>query len=236
VESPGNIDILEIEHFDRFSPAWWDPHGELGTLHTINPMRMHFITENSDLAGLTVLDVGCGGGILSEAMVRLGARVTGVDLSEASISVARHHAQSQGLQIDYHCEHLEDFAIHHPGNYDIVTCMEMLEHVPKPEQIIAGCAQVVKAGGKVYFSTINRTLKAFLFAILIGEYVLHLLPRGSHKYRRLIRPQELKGWAEKNDLEYGLIASLMYNPLSGKFKLVEHKEDINYLAQFNKRN
>jgi 2-polyprenyl-6-hydroxyphenyl methylase/3-demethylubiquinone-9 3-methyltransferase len=234
MDLPGNVDILEIERFDKISKVWWDPRGEMHTLHTINPLRLSFIEEYNTLANLKVLDVGCGGGILSEALARAGAQVTGIDLSHSSIGVARQHAQSQGLRVDYRHENVEEFASRQADSYDIVTCMEMLEHVPYPRQIITACAQALKPSGKAYFSTINRTPKAFLFAVLIGEYVLHLLPRGSHKYRRLIRPEELKCWAAGCNLAFIRIASLVYNPLTGKFKLAAHKEDVNYMAQFIK--
>jgi 2-polyprenyl-6-hydroxyphenyl methylase/3-demethylubiquinone-9 3-methyltransferase len=232
--SLGSADALEIQRYDRLSEAWWDVHGALRTLHVINPLRVHFILENNPLSNLRILDVGCGGGILSEAMAKAGAQVTGIDLSEGSIQVAKRHAQSQGLHMDYRSEDIVQFASQHAQSYHIVTCMEMLEHVPHPDEIIAACAQALVPGGQAFFSSINRTLKAFLFAILIGEYVLHLLPRGSHKYRRLIRPIELKHWAAENHLAFIRIASLMYNPLNGKFKVANHKEDVNYMAQFTK--
>jgi 2-polyprenyl-6-hydroxyphenyl methylase/3-demethylubiquinone-9 3-methyltransferase len=233
--SLGNADALEIARFDRMSEVWWDPQGEMRTLHVINPLRLDFIRDNRTLSDLAILDVGCGGGILTEALARAGAHVTGIDLSQSSIAVAEQHAKSQGLPVEYYCANVEDFTQKHKECYDIVTCMEMLEHVPQPGQIIAACAQALKPGGQAYFSTINRTPKAFLFAILIGEYVLLLLPRGSHKYRRLIRPHELKAWAVENGLVFTRMASLMYNPLTGKFKLAAHKEDVNYLAQFTRR-
>ncbi len=234
--SPDNVDVIEIERFNQISTVWWDTRGEMGTLHTINPLRLRFITESNNLAGLRVLDVGCGGGILSEAMAKDGAKVTAIDLSQASIMVAKAHAETQGLPIDYRCVNVSEFAMENAGRFNIVTCMEMLEHVPQPKQVIAACAQVLKPGGRAIFSTINRTPKAFLFAIMIGEYVLHLLPRGSHKYSKLIRPQELNDWARENDLALSRMASLMYNPLTRKFTLAAHKEDVNYLAQYIKRN
>jgi 2-polyprenyl-6-hydroxyphenyl methylase/3-demethylubiquinone-9 3-methyltransferase len=233
--SLGNADTLEIAHFDRLAEVWWDQHGEMRTLHVINPLRLDFIRDDRTLSNLAVLDVGCGGGILTEALARAGAHVTGIDLSQSSITVAEQHAQSQGLPIEYYYSNVEDFAQKHEASYDIVTCMELLEHVPQPGQVIAACAQALKPGGQAYFSTINRTPKAFLFAILIGEYVLHLLPRGSHKYRRLIRFQEMKVWAVENGLAFMRLASLMYNPLTGKFKLAAQKEDVNYMAQFTRQ-
>ncbi len=236
MELPGNVDRREIGRFDQLSALWWDPRGELGSLHTINPLRLKFISENSQLQGLDVLDIGCGGGLLTEALAKAGARVTGIDLSEASISVAVRHAQRQGLNIDYRCEEVAEFAGSHAASFSIVTCMEMLEHVPDPEQIITSCSEALKPGGRAYFSTINRTLKAFFFAILAGEYLIHLLPKGSHKYGRLIRPGELKKWAERAGLEYIRSASLMYNPLTRRFSLAARREDINYMVEFIKRN
>ncbi len=235
MDSLGNADSVEIQRFDKISEVWWDPKGEMRTLHTINPLRLNFIKENDTLANLRILDVGCGGGILAEALAREGAIVTGIDLSQSSIEVARRHAQEQRLRVDYRCENVEEFAQKYAGGYSIVTCMEMLEHVPQPQQVIAACAQVLRPGGRAYFSTINRTPKAFLFDVLMGEYVLHLLPRGSHKYQRLIQPQELRSWAAENNLAFIRVASLMYNPLTGKFKVAAHKEDVNYMAQFVKR-
>ncbi len=204
------------------------------TLHTINPLRVGFIQEDNRLSNLHILDVGCGGGILAEALARAGANVTGIDLSQSSIDVARRHAQGQGLSIDYLYTDIEVFSRENAGSFDLVTCMEMLEHALQPKQIIASCAQAVKPGGQVYFSTINRTLQAYLFAILIGEYILHLLPRGSHTYNKLIRPEELKHWAAECHLAFARSASLIYNPLTGKFRIAANVEDINYLAQFTK--
>jgi len=231
-----NADIREIEKFDKVSKIWWDPMGEMGTLHTINPLRINFIMENLTLHNPKILDVGCGGGILSEALAKTGAQVTGIDLSQASIETARQHAQIHGLQIDYRYKSVEGFTQKHAGKFDAVTCMEMLEHVPEPGKIVAACAQVLKLGGHAVFSTINRTPKAFLFAILGGEYILRLLPRGSHSYSKLIRPRELKDWAEGNGLEFSSLASLIYNPFTRKFKMAIGREDVNYMAHFIKAN
>ncbi len=235
MKSFDNVDSLEIEKFDRVSQMWWDPRSEMGTLHTINPLRTRFITE--ELAGRSprILDVGCGGGILSEALAKAGAQVTGLDLSDTALQVARQHAQKQGLEIDYRYEAVEQTARAHPGSFDAVTCMEMLEHVPDPRKIVAACAQALKPGGQAFFSTINRTPKAFLFVILGGEYILHLLPRGTHTYSKLIRPQELKDWAGQAGLEFVRIASLMYNPLTRRFKAAADKEDVNYMVHFIKK-
>jgi len=230
-----NFDEKEIHKFDDVAQIWWDPKGEMGTLHTINPLRTKFITEMITAESPRILDVGCGGGILSEALAKTGAVVTGIDLSEPSIEAANQHAQHHGLEIDYRVTSAEDIAQSQPGSFDVVTCMEMLEHVPEPEKIIAACSQVLKPGGLAFFSSINRTPKAFLFAIIGGEYILHLLPKGTHTYNKLIRPQELKDWSHNHGLEFARLASLMYNPLTGKFKVAHNKEDVNYMVHFIKK-
>jgi 2-polyprenyl-6-hydroxyphenyl methylase / 3-demethylubiquinone-9 3-methyltransferase len=231
-----NADNKEIDKFDRVSQIWWDSRGEMGTLHTINPLRTKFIMENLNARNPKILDVGCGGGILSEALAKNGALVTGIDLSQPSIQVARQHAQQQGLDIDYRYESVEEVARKHAGSFDVVACMEMLEHVPRPDKIVAACAQALKPGGHAVFSTINRTPKAFLFAIVGGEYILRLLPRGTHTYQKLIRPQELKNWAQDSGLEFSRLSSLMYNPFTRKFKVAAGKEDVNYMAHFTRKN
>jgi 2-polyprenyl-6-hydroxyphenyl methylase/3-demethylubiquinone-9 3-methyltransferase len=235
MKSIENVDNKEIDKFDKVSQIWWDPKGEMGTLHTINPLRTNFILEKLTVKNPKILDVGCGGGILSEALAKAGAQVTGTDLSEASLQAARHHAQKGGLEIEYLYERVEDLAEKRAGTYDIVTCMEMLEHVPDPNQVIAACVKALKPGGNIFFSTINRTPKAFLFAIIGGEYILRLLPRGTHTYSKLIKPSELKSWSKQNGLEFSRIASLMYNPFTGTFKVAAGKEDVNYMAHFIKK-
>lgn len=229
-----NADNDEITKFDNVSHIWWDPKGEMGTLHTINPLRAKFIMDNIDPPNPRIIDVGCGGGILSEALARAGAQMTGIDLSLASLEAARQHARAGGLTIDYRAINAEQIAEEQPESFDAVTCMEMLEHVPEPGKVIAACARLVKPGGRVFFSTINRTLFSLVAVILIGEYVLRLLPRGTHDYRKLIRPSELKAWSRESGLEFVQIASLMYNPLTGKFKVAHDKEDMNYMAYFVK--
>lgn len=226
-----NTDYEEIKKFDKVAQIWWDPQGSMGTLHTINPLRTQFIAGNLNMHNCTILDVGCGGGILTEALARSGAQITGIDLSEASLEIARRHAKEQGLNIDYRYESIEQVAEKHAGKFDVITCMEMLEHVPEPDKIISACSRLLKPGGHAFFSSINRTFKSFLFAIVGGEYILHLLPKGTHTYKKLIRPVELKLWARENDLEFLRLSSLIYNPFNGKFKVVE-KEDVNYMAHF----
>ena len=229
-----NVDNKEIEKFDQVAQIWWDLKGEMGTLHVINPLRTNFIMEKLTTPNPKIVDVGCGGGILSEALARQGATVTGTDLSELSLQAANHHAKKEGLEIEYLYERVEDLAEKRAGTYDAVTCMEMLEHVPEPEKIIAACVKAVKPGGHVFFSTINRTPKALLFAIIGGEYILRLLPRGTHTYSKLIRPVELKNWSKNNGLEFSRIASLIYNPFNGTFKVAHGTEDVNYMAHFIK--
>jgi 2-polyprenyl-6-hydroxyphenyl methylase / 3-demethylubiquinone-9 3-methyltransferase len=231
-----NVDNKEIEKFDKVSQIWWDLNGEMGTLHVINPLRTHFIMEKLTTPNPKVLDVGCGGGILSEALAKAGAQVTGIDLSNDSIEAAKHHARQQGLNIDYQYISAEELAQKQAGSFDVVTCMEMLEHVPEPQKVMAACAQALKPGGHAFFSTINRTPKAFLFAIIGGEYILRLLPRGTHTYQKLIRPVELKNWAQTCGLEFSRLASLIYNPFTTKFKVAMDTEDVNYMAHFIKKN
>jgi len=230
-----NADDREIDKFDKVSKIWWDPKGEMGTLHTINPLRIKFIMDALDVHAPNILDVGCGGGILSEALAETGAQVTAIDLSQASLEVAKQHAKARGVQVDYRYENVEEVAQRQAGSFDVVTCMEMMEHVPQPGDIVAACARALKPGGHFFCSTINRTPKAWLFAIIGGEYILRLLPRGTHTYSKLIRPGELKGWARESGLEFVGLSSLMYNPFTRKFKVADGKEDVNYMAHFIKK-
>lgn len=230
-----NVDAAEIAHFNRMAELWWDPKGKMGQLHAINDLRLSFITDRLPVEKPRVVDVGCGGGILAEALAKHGAQVTGIDLSELSLKVARQHAERGGLSIDYRYMDIETLAREEPGSFDAVTCLEMLEHVPHPDQIIAACAKLLKPGGMAFFSTINRTLKALAFAIVIGEYVIGLLPRGTHTYRKLIKPDEMRRWAKAAGLEFQDVASLMYNPLKRSFRVAPGREDINYMASFHYR-
>jgi len=232
-ESP-NVDAAEIAHFNRMAELWWDPQGKMGQLHAINGLRLDFIVSRIAAARPRVADVGCGGGILAEALHRSGARVTGIDLSELSLEVARRHAGRGGLDIDYRQIAAEDLVCDQAGSFDAVTCMEMLEHVPHPDRVIASCAELLKPGGVAFFSTINRTLKALAFAIVAGECILRLLPRGTHSYSKLIKPGEMRAWAAGAGLEFRDVASLMYNPLTRRFRVVPDREDINYMACFIK--
>lgn len=229
-----NTDKEEIKKFDAAAHIWWDLNGSMGALHTINPLRVQFIADGLPMAGKKILDVGCGGGILTEALAKAGAQATGIDLSLESIEVANLHASQQGLKVEYRYENIEETASQHAGEFDAITCMEMLEHVPEPGKIIAACAKLLKPGGHAFFSTINRTPKALLFVIIGGEYILRLLRRGTHTYSKFIRPHELKAWAQTSGLEFQRLASLIYNPLTRKFKLVE-AEDNNYLVHFIKK-
>jgi len=233
-DSP-NVDAAEIAHFDRIAQLWWDPHGKMGQLHAINGLRLRFITDRLTGTAPRVVDVGCGGGILAEALAKHGARVTGIDLSTLSLKVARQHAARGALAIDYREIDVETLAREEAGTFDAVTCMEMLEHVPEPARVIAACARLLKPGGVAFFSTINRNFKAFAFAIVAGEYILGLLPRGTHSYRKLIRPTEMRAWASATGLQFNAVASLMYHPLKRSFRVAPGREDINYMASFTKR-
>ncbi|WP_341939267.1 bifunctional 2-polyprenyl-6-hydroxyphenol methylase/3-demethylubiquinol 3-O-methyltransferase UbiG [Marinimicrobium sp. C2-29] len=224
-----NVDNAEIAKFEALASRWWDPDSEFKPLHEINPLRANFIDQHSPVAGKTVLDVGCGGGILTEALAQRGAVASGIDMGEAPLAVARLHAQQSGLDIDYRQITAEDLAEQEPGQYDIVTCLEMLEHVPDPASIVAACARLVRPGGHVYFSTINRNPKSYVFAILGAEYVLKLLPRGTHDYRKFIRPSELGRWLRASDLELKTLTGMTYNPLTRRYKLTSGDVSVNYL-------
>jgi 2-polyprenyl-6-hydroxyphenyl methylase/3-demethylubiquinone-9 3-methyltransferase len=235
MNSSVNVDPAEIEKFDRVAKLWWNPAGKMGMLHVINPLRTRFIADHVALAGARAVDIGCGGGILAEALARAGAAVVGIDQSSFTLEIARQHAASSGLAIDYRLQTVEALAALEAGQYDVVTCMEMLEHVPDPAAVVAACARLLKPGGRAFFSTINRNFKAWLFAIVGGEYVLRILPRGTHQYAKLIRPTELRAWTARSGLRFISAASLMYNPLTRGFRVAPGREDVNYMASFVRR-
>ena len=223
-----NADPAELQKFSDLAHRWWDPASEFRPLHEINPLRLGWIDGKVALAGKQVLDIGCGGGILAEGMASLGAAVTGIDLSEKALSVARLHLFESGHKVDYRHLSAEALADELPGHFDVVTCMEMLEHVPDPGSIVRACFQLVKPGGWVFFSTINRNPKAFLFAIVGAEYLLRMLPRGTHSYERLIRPSELARFCRDAGLEVQHTRGMEYNPLTQRYWL-SADTSVNYL-------
>lgn len=223
-----NIDQAELDKFSDLAHKWWDPNSEFKPLHDINPLRLDYIDRHAQIAGKTVLDVGCGGGILAEAMAVRGAAVTGIDLAEKSLKIARLHLLETGTAVDYRCITVEALAEAQPASFDIVTCMEMLEHVPDPASIVRASAALVKPGGWVFFSTLNRNLKSYLFAIVGAEYMLNLLPRGTHAYAKFIKPSELARFARDAGLEIVELVGLTYNPFNKNYK-IEADTDINYI-------
>jgi len=224
-----NVDPAEIAKFESLASRWWDPRSEFKPLHDINPLRLAFINDRVGLAGKDVLDVGCGGGILSESMAALGARVTGIDLGEAPLAVARLHLKESGLRVAYRHVSVEDIARAQPGAFDVVTCLEMLEHVPDPASVVRSLGQLVRPGGQVFISTLNRNPKSFLFAILGAEYVLKLLPRGTHEYMKFIKPSELERWLREAGLGLRELTGMHYNPITKRYSLGPGV-DVNYLA------
>lgn len=223
-----NVDPNEIKKFEDLASRWWDPESEFQPLHAINPLRTEYINLHSPVKGLKVLDVGCGGGLISEAMSAFGADVTGIDMGEAPLSVAKLHLLESGEQVEYIKITAEELAEQRPNQYDVVTCLEMLEHVPNPSSVIEACAKMVKPGGDVYFSTINRNPKAWLMAIVGAEYVLNMLPKGTHEYNKFIKPSELSEYARHSGLELQRMIGLHYNPLSKIYKLAPGV-DVNYM-------
>jgi 2-polyprenyl-6-hydroxyphenyl methylase/3-demethylubiquinone-9 3-methyltransferase len=228
-----NVDPAEIKKFEDLASRWWDPQSEFAPLHAINPLRTEYINLHSPVNGLKVLDVGCGGGLICEALAGFGADVTGIDMGEAPLNVARLHLLESGRQVEYLKITAEEMADQHPARFDVVTCLEMLEHVPDPQQVVAACAKLVKPGGDVYFSTINRNPKAWLLAIVGAEYVLNLLPRGTHEYDKLIKPSELSDYARGAGLELKRMIGLHYNPISKSYKLAPGV-DVNYMIHTRK--
>ena len=223
-----NVDPLELDKFSQVAHRWWDTESEFKPLHEINPLRLSFIQKHCELQGAKVLDVGCGGGILSEGLAKAGAEVTGIDLAKKSIKVAKLHDLDQGLTIDYQVVAVETLAEQAPASFDVVTCLEMLEHVPHPESVVRACANLVKPGGMVFFSTLNRNAKAYLLAVVGAEYVLRMLPRGTHEYARFIKPSELSRMARTAGLDLQEMTGLSYQPLTRQYQLGSDT-DVNYL-------
>lgn len=228
-----NVDAAEVAKFDALASRWWDPEGDFHSLHEINPLRLDWIREHAELAGRKVVDIGCGGGILAESMASAGAEVTGIDMAEGPLAVARLHQLESGIELDYRQATAEELAAEQAGTFDVVTCLEMLEHVPAPHEVIQSCAQLVKPGGDVFFSTINRNPKSFVFAIVGAEYVLKLLPAGTHEYQKFIRPSELDAWARDAGLLLGSSIGMHYNPLTREYSLGPNL-DVNYLMHFRR--
>jgi 2-polyprenyl-6-hydroxyphenyl methylase/3-demethylubiquinone-9 3-methyltransferase len=226
--TPVNVDPHELEKFSQLAHRWWDPNSEFRPLHEINPLRVKWIEARASLAGKRVLDVGCGGGILSESMAALGAQVTGIDLSDKALKVAQLHLLESGRQVSYRKVPVETLAAEEPGAYDVVTCMEVLEHVPDPASQVAACARLLKPGGHAFFATINRNPKSFLFAIVGAEYVLRLLPRGTHEYAKLIKPSELASMCRHAGLTLRELTGMTYNPLTKVYAL-GRDTDVNYI-------
>ena len=231
---PGtNADRGEVGKFDSLSSRFWDARGEFRPLHVLNPVRARFVAERAPLAGAQVLDVGCGGGLLCEALARAGAKVTGIDLAPGMIEVARLHAAEQGLDINYRVTSAEEIAEGNPAGFDVVTCMEMLEHVPDPERMVRTLGTLVRPAGALFVSTINRNLKSFLLAIVAAEYLLQLIPRGTHEYERLIRPSQLDRWARAAGLSLQELAGLEFNPITSSCRL-SADTSVNYLAHLQR--
>ena len=232
--SSGNVDQAELDKFSALAARWWDPHSEFKPLHAINPLRLVWIKAlTGAMAGKQIVDIGCGGGILSESMAAAGATVTGIDLAERSLQVARLHGLESGVAVNYQNISAEDLALAHPGQFDVVTCMEVLEHIPDPGSIVRACATLVKPGGWVFFSTLNRNPKSFLFAIIGAEYILRLLPRGTHSWQSFIRPSELADSARAAGLEIQALRGMGYNPFTERYAL-NNDTSVNYLMATRK--
>ena len=223
-----NVDPVELQKFSELAHRWWDPHSEFKPLHDINPLRLGYIDRLAGLKGKRVLDVGCGGGLLAEAMSVTGARVTGIDVGDKPLKVAQMHLLESGIEVEYRKMTVEELADEQPREYDVITCMEMLEHVPDPASVINACRRLAKPGGRCFFSTINRNPKSYLFAILGAEYVLNLLPRGTHDYARFITPAELAGYCRRAELHTDHLIGMSYNPFTKIYSLVADTS-VNYI-------
>ncbi|KZN14799.1 bifunctional 2-polyprenyl-6-hydroxyphenol methylase/3-demethylubiquinol 3-O-methyltransferase UbiG [Marinomonas sp. TW1] len=229
-----NVDLDEVAKFEALASRWWDTENEFKPLHDINPLRTNYINERAGLEGKKVIDIGCGGGILSEAMAQHGAQVKGIDMGEAPLAVAKLHREESNLAIDYERITAEEIAEREAEQYDVVTCLEMLEHVPDPASVIRACMKLVKPGGHVFFSTINRNPKAYLFAIIGAEYILNMLPKGTHDYAKFIQPAELNSYAREAGLDVQHMTGMTYNPLTKVYKLTDKDVSVNYLMHTQK--
>ena len=229
-ETTHNVDQHEIGKFEELASRWWDPGSEFKPLHDINPLRLDYIDEAAGLSGKEVLDVGCGGGILSESMAERGAKVTGIDMGAMPLRVAELHTLESGVAVTYRQVPVETLAAESPARFDVVTCMEMLEHVPDPSSVVAACARLVKPGGFVFFSTLNRNPKSYLLAIIGAEYILGMLPRGTHDYARFIKPSELDAWVRAAQMRTSGITGMTYNPLTDTYRLNQRDLDVNYMT------
>ena len=234
-KNKNNVDIQEIEKFNLLAHKWWDPTSEFKPLHEINPLRLNYIKSSVNIKGKKILDVGCGGGILSESLANEGADVTGIDQGDRVIKIAKLHAKESGIKVKYKHINIEDFYKSTDERFDVITCLEMLEHVPDPNSIINTCSKLLMPGGKIYFSTINKNLKAFLFAIIGAEYILNLLPKGTHEYKKFIKPSQLQAWANSNGLSFDSIIGMTYNPITQKYKLSQDTS-VNYIVEVSSVN
>src|SRR6056300_141006 len=230
-----NVDINEVEKFNKIAHKWWDPSSEFKPLHDINPLRVNYINDLFPLDKQNILDVGCGGGILAESMAKLGGNVTSIDKSEIAIKIAQLHAKENNLSINYKLLNIEDFLKKDSSKFDVITCLEMIEHVPDPASIITSCSKKLKKNGRLYVSTINRNLKAFLFAIVGAEYILNLLPRGTHHYDKFIKPSEVKSWANGLNMNISNITGMTYNPFLKKYSLGSDVS-VNYILELRFNN